>query len=85
MRKTDERVVVSMEFTNWVGEVSESTVLAEFRNVNWASLFIANLLPDVLDDNNGRRYKVEFGNGRIEYITKDGDNEFAKQLAAEVG
>lgn len=39
-------VVITMEFVNYKGEVTESTEIARFRNMNWTEPFVKTLEPD---------------------------------------
>lgn len=40
MKKNEMKVKVYMDFVNYAGEVYESCLIAEFRNMNWAREFI---------------------------------------------
>lgn len=40
MKKNEMKVKVYMDFVNFAGEVYESCLIAEFRNMNWAGEFI---------------------------------------------
>lgn len=78
-----DQVKVFMEFINYLGKVNESVEIATFRNIGWGKSFIKDLLNHVDEDDeliNGLRYKIQFGDGRVAYITKDGENEFVKSL-----
>ena len=44
--KSLETVIITLEFVNYKGEVTESTEIARFRNMNWAEPFVKILEPD---------------------------------------
>lgn len=40
MKKNEMKVKVYMDFVNYAGEVYESCLIAEFRSMTWANMFI---------------------------------------------
>ena len=57
-------VTVYLETLNYLGEVSDSAVVAEFRNSAWADMFIPSL-PNLGEHS---RYKIVEIGDRVKYI-----------------
>lgn len=79
MKKTAERVEVYLEQLNGNMEVNDETLVAEFRNVDWAAGFLTELVAEVKASDGHIRYRVELACGKA-YITKDGDNQFVRNI-----
>lgn len=80
MKKTAERVEVYLEQLNGDMEVNDRTLVAEFRNVDWAAGFLTELVAEVKAGDGHIRYRVELGSGKVAYITKAGDNQFVRNI-----
>jgi hypothetical protein len=64
-------VVITMEFINYKGDVTESTEIARFRNMDWAESFVKTLEPD----SDLYRYKIKaigWDEENSIYITRNG-------------
>ena len=82
MKKTTDRIVIERESLNYWKEVTAFTV-AEFYNLSWAKAFIVYLFDKCVQSEyftDSERYKISFGDGRVEYLTKTESNEFVDSL-----
>ena len=69
MRKTDGKVTVTIQMLNYLNEVNDSAVIAEFRTIGWARDFLKEL-ADVTSPYT--RFLIEIvGNPLKYYITND--------------
>ena len=73
-----EQVKIYREFLNYRGEVTDSIEIATFRNISWASQMFRYLLESIQTEVWADRYKICLGDGKVAYITKECENEFAK-------
>lgn len=60
-----ETVKIYLEYINYLGEITDSTLIAEFKTPGWADIFIKQLKPT-----NGSRYRINnlSGKGENQYI-----------------
>ena len=78
MKQKPGEVVIYLEELGWQSsEVIEATEVARFRTIGWARSFIGDLADSTIEDYT--RFAIRVG-GKVAYITKDGNNEFAKSL-----
>ena len=56
MKKSKGKVKVYIEYINYLGEVNDSYLIAEFISKNWAEIFINNLPTKETDM---VRYRIE--------------------------